>query len=182
MFTDLGPLVLVHFIAACYAIASGAAIFLMRKGTATHRAIGASYIIAMFVTVASVVPVKATVMPIMGTRFGFFHVFVVVGFISLTFGIRAILKWRSTRDPEWLRAHQIHLAYSYAGLLMAGFSQMATNPRWLVVSPFETMTQFWIAFAAVNALIYAIAVWQIQTRLAKGDPMRWYRRGGAARS
>ena len=175
MFTDLGPLVLIHFVTACYAIIAGAAIFLMPKGTQLHRAVGTSYIAAMFVTVASVVPVEATVMPIMGSRFGFFHVFVVLGFISLAFGIRAILKWRSTRDPEWLRAHQIHLAYSYAGLLMAGFSQMATNPRWLVVAPFETMTQFWIAFAAVNAAIYAVAVWQIQTKLAKGDPMRWYR-------
>ncbi|MBH5322995.1 DUF2306 domain-containing protein [Aurantiacibacter sediminis] len=175
MLADLSPLVLIHFVTACYAIVAGAAIFLMRKGTKLHRTIGASYIAAMFITVVSVVPVEATVMPFFGTRFGFFHVFVLVGFISLAFGIRAILKWRSTRDIEWLRAHQIHLAYSYAGLLMAGFSQMATNPRWLVVSPFETMTQFWIAFAAVNAAIYGVAIWLIQSKLAKGDPKRWMR-------
>ena len=172
MFTDLGPLVLIHFVTACYAIIAGAAIFLMPKGKQLHRTVGTSYIAAMFVTVASVVPVEATVMPIMGSRFGFFHVFVVLGFISLAFGIRAILKWRSTRDPEWLRAHQIHLAYSYAGLLMAGFSQMATNPRWLMVHV-DSMTQFWTIFAAVNIAIYAVAMWLIQTRIAKGDPLRW---------
>ena len=176
MLQDLSPLLLIHFVAASYAILAGAAIFLLRKGTQMHRMIGASYIAAMFVTVLSVVPVPATVMPFMGTRFGFFHVFVVVGFISLMFGLRALYRWHTTRDPEWLRAHQIHLAYSYAGLLMAGFSQMATNPRWLVVAPFETMTQFWIAFGAVNAAIYGVAMWVIQTRLAKGDPMRWKRR------
>ncbi|RJY08260.1 DUF2306 domain-containing protein [Aurantiacibacter aquimixticola] len=178
MINDLSPLLLIHFLSASYAILAGAAIFLMRKGTQTHRVIGTSYIAAMFVTVLSVVPVPATVMPFFGTRFGFFHIFVVVGFISLLFGIRALRRWHTTRDLEWLRAHQIHLAYSYAGLLMAGFSQMATNPRWLVVAPFETMTQFWIAFAAVNAGIYAVAIWLIQTRIAKGDPMRWKRTRG----
>ena len=175
MFSDLSPLLLIHFFAASYAIVVGAAIFLMRKGTMPHRAVGVSYIAAMAITVISVIPVKATVMPIMGSRFGFFHVFVVVGFVSLTFGIRAVLRWRRTRETEWLRAHQIHLAYSYAGLLMAGFSQMATNPRWMVVLPFETMAQFWITFAAVNIGIYAAAFWLIQSRLAKGDPMRWAR-------
>ncbi len=175
MFSDLSPLVLIHLIAAIFAIVAGAAIFLMRKGTKRHRMMGLSYIAAMTITVISVVPVEATVMPIAGTRFGFFHVFVIVGFISLFFGIRAVLRWRSTHDVKWLRAHQMHLAYSYAGLLMAGFSQMATNPRWLVVMPFETMTQFWMTFAAVNIAIYAVAAWQIQTRLAKGDPTRWAR-------
>lgn len=175
MFSDLSPLVILHFAAASFAIVVGAAILLMRKGTKMHRTLGLSYIVAMTVTVVSVVPVRATVMPIMGTRFGFFHVFVVLGFVSLFFGIRAVLRWRTTRDPKWLRAHQINLAYSYAGLLMAGFSQIATNPRWLVVLPFETMTQFWITFAAINIAIYAVAVWMIQTRLAKGDPERWKR-------
>ena len=172
MFDDLGPLVMVHFITACLAIMLGAAIFLIRKGTKLHRSLGAAYIAMMFVTVVSVIPVEATVMPFFGTRFGFYHVFVVIGFISLAFGIRAVLKWRSTRDPEWLRAHQIHLAYSYAGLLMAGFSQMATNPRWLMVHV-DSMTQFWVIFAAVNMAIYAVAMWLIQTRIAKGDPLRW---------
>ena len=173
MFADLSPLVLIHFVTACYAIVAGAAVFLLPKGTRLHRTIGTSYIVAMFLTVVSVIPVEATVMPFFGTRFGFFHVFVVIGFISLGFGIRAILRWRSTREPEWLRMHQIHLAYSYAGLLMAGFSQIATNPRWMLVD-LDSATQFWVVFGAVNAGIYAVAMWLIQTRVAKGDPRRRY--------
>ena len=173
MFHDLSLLLWIHFLAASLAILCGAGIFLLRKGTALHRAIGVSYIAAMFVTVISVVPVEATVMPFFGTRFGFFHVFVVIGFISLLFGIDRLLKWRRTRDPEMLRAHQIHLSYSYSGLLMAGFSQIASNPAWGLVS-IGSVTQFWTIFIAVNVAIYAIAVFLIQTRLAKGDPRRWY--------
>ena len=173
MFEDLSALVLVHFVAASLAIVLGAMIFLMPKGTIKHRWTGMAYIAAMFVTVVSVVPVRATVMPFFGTRFGFFHVFVVVGFVSLIFGISRLLKWRRTRDVEALRAHQVHLAYSYAGLLMAGFSQIASNPRWLLVE-IDSAGQFWGIFAAVNIAIYVVAMWLIQSKLAKGDPRRWY--------
>ena len=173
MFEDLSVLLWIHFLAASLAILAGAGIFLLPKGTRRHRAFGVTYIAAMFVTVLSVIPVEATVMPFFGTRFGFFHVFVVIGFISLLFGIDRLLRWRKTRDPEMLRAHQIHLSYSYSGLLMAGFSQIASNPAWGLVT-IGSMTQFWTIFIAVNVVIYAIAVFLIQTRLAKGDPRRWY--------
>lgn len=163
---------MVHFIAASVAIVSGAAIFLMRKGTTRHRAVGMTYIVAMLITVVSVVPVEATVLPFFGTRFGFFHVFVVIGFISLAFGVSRLIKWRRTRDMDALRSHQVNLAYSYAGLLMAGFSQIATNPRWMLIE-LTTATQFWTIFAGVNMAIYAVAIWLIQSRIAKGDPMRW---------
>ena len=174
MFDDLSPLLWIHFIAASVAILVGAAIFTMPKGTRLHRILGVTYILTMFTTVVSVVPVEAKVMPFFGTRFGFFHAFVVIGFISLIFGIDRLRRWRATREPEMLRAHQVHLAYSYAGLLMAGFSQIATNPFWGLVQ-LSNQTQFWIIFAAVNAAIYAVAMWLIQTRVAKGDPMRWRR-------
>ena len=174
MFADLSLLLWIHLLAASLAIVTGAAIFLMRKGTRRHRHIGIAYIAAMIVTVVSVIPVEATVMPFFGSRFGFFHIFVVVGAISMTFGIDRLLKWRTTRNPEMLRAHQSHLAYSYAGLLMAGFSQIASNPWWGLVE-LTSMTQFWTIFALVNIAIYAVAMWLIQTRIAKGDPMRWKR-------
>ena len=172
MFADLSPLLLVHFVSACTAIICGATIFLSRKGSVGHRWMGMTYIGAMLITIVSVIPVPATVMPIMETRFGFFHVFIVVGFVSLSIGIERLLRWRQTRDPAALKSHQVNLAYSYAGLLMAGFSQIATNPRWLLVE-LTTQTQFWVIFAAVNAAIYGVAAYLIQTRIAKGDPLRW---------
>ena len=122
MLSDLSPLLIIHLAAACIAIAASAAIFLMRKGTQSRRMIGAVYLAAMTVTVVSVIPVPAKVMPFYGMRFGFFHVFVVVGFLSLLVGLHALRRWRIHRDVKALQAHQVHLAYSYAGLLMAGFS------------------------------------------------------------
>ena len=175
MFADLPLLVVIHLVAATVSIALGATIFLGRKGTSWHRRIGVAYIAAMIVTIVSVVPVRATTLPIMGTRFGFFHLMILVGAISLTIGIRDLLRWRRTNDPAALRSHQINLAYSYAGLLMAGFSQLSTNPRWQLVD-LTSETQFWIAFGLTNAVIYGVATWLIQTRVAKRDPLRFLAR------
>ncbi len=169
---DLSPLIIVHLVAVVIAIASGAAMFLLPKGTRFHRVNGVSYIISMFIAVLSVIPVPAKVMPIMGTRFGFFHVFVLVGIVSLLVGIAALRRWHKGRKPDDLRAHQIHFSYSYAGLLMAGFSQIATNPLWGLVEGGGN-AQFWITFASVNAAIYAVASFFVYKKLLKGDPMRY---------
>lgn len=171
---DLSLLLIVHLISAVGAIIAGAAIFLMRKGTGRHRAMGISYMAAMLVTVVSVIPVEATVLRIGDSRFGFFHLLILVAFGSVAIGTDRLLRWRRTREKRWLRGHQIHLTYSYAGLIMAGFSQLATNPRWQLVEVGNAV-QFWTVFAAVNAAIYFVAMYLIQTRIAKGDPLRWIR-------
>ncbi|RDC59561.1 hypothetical protein HME9302_00751 [Alteripontixanthobacter maritimus] len=142
----------------------------MRKGTPRHRINGAIYIASMFVVIVSVIPVEATTLRIGSSRFGFFHVFIVIGFISLCVGLAALRRWRRTGRPKDLRSHQVNFAYSYAGLLMAGFSQIATNPMWGLVEGMG-VAQFWITFAALNAAIYAVATWLIVTRIAKRDPL-----------
>ena len=168
----LSPLIATHFIAACAAIILGMMLFLSTKGTRIHRWLGLSYIAAMLVTIVSVIPVPATSLPIAGSRFGFFHVFIVIGFISLSIGIERLIRWRRTGNPAALKSHQINLSYSYAGLLMAGFSQLSTNPAWGLVALTDA-TQFWIVFGASNAFIYAIAAYLIQTRVANRDPLRF---------
>ena len=170
MFSELSPLVVVHLAAACAAIVLGALLFLGQKGTAKHRGLGIAYIVSMLVTIVSVAPVRATSLPILGTRFGFFHLMILVGAASLAIGIKDLLRWRRTREPAALKSHQINLAYSYAGLLMAGFSQLATNPRWMLVD-LTSLSQFWFVFGVTNAAIYAVAAWLIQTRVARRDPL-----------
>lgn len=172
MFAQLSLFLWIHFVAAVYAIASGAVVLAMRKGTSRHRWIGTSYIVAMVLVLVSVAFVPAKVMPFFGTSFGFFHALMVFGGVSLLIGLHALWRWHRYREPKALRQHQIRLAYSYTGLLMAGFSQLATNPRFGLVS-MSSMVQFWILFALVNAAILGVGTYVIQTRLAKGDPLRW---------
>ena len=175
MLVDLPLLVMVHLIAASASIVLGAVVLFGRKGNQWHRTLGISYVVSMLITIVSVIPVRATSLPIMGSRFGFFHVMILVGAISLSIGIRDLLRWRRTRNPAALKSHQINLAYSYAGLLMAGFSQLSTNPRWQLVN-LTSETQFWIAFGLTNAAIYVAAAWLIQTRVVKRDPLSFLTR------
>lgn len=172
MFDEFSIATWVHMLSAIVAIAAGAALFLSPKGARRHRALGRIYIGSMAALLAGAAFMPATVMPFFGTSFGFFHVFLVIGAVSLVIGIAALRRWRLKRDVKALRAHQIHFAYSYAGLLMAGVSQFATNPRFLLAR-IETAAGFWLIFILVNVAIYAVAVYLIQTRIAKVDPARY---------
>ncbi|MXO95228.1 hypothetical protein GRI34_02195 [Erythrobacter aquimaris] len=170
---DLSILLQIHIGAALLAIVTGAIVFLLPKGDLRHRRWACAYVLAMLVTTSVVVFVPATVLEFGSSGWGFFHLFIVVGGISSLIGIFALWKWNLTRDPAWLRNHQMRFAFSYAGLLMAGFSQLATNPRFGVVGVLSPAA-FWTIFIATNLAILGIAMFLVGKYLAKGDPRRRY--------
>ena len=127
----------------------------------------------MLVTTGVVAFVPATILEFGDSGWGFFHLFILVGGVSSIVGAFALWRWKVTRNPDWLRNHQIRFAFSYAGLLMAGVSQVFTNPRFGIV---ETMSvaSFWSVFAATNLAILAAAMAIVHKFLMKGDPRRRY--------
>ena len=171
--SDLSLLLQIHILAALAAIGLGAIVFSLPKGGTTHRRFASAYVVAMLVTTGVVIFVPATVLEFGNSGWGFFHLFILVGGISSAVGAFALWRWRVTRDPQWLRNHQVRFAFSYAGLLMAGLSQVLTNPRFGIV---ETMSlqAFWAVFAASNLAILAVAMVIVQRYLMKGDPRRRY--------
>ena len=134
MLDDLGPLLIVHVVAALVAIVSGAIVFLLPKGTRRHRRIAVVDVTATIVTTGVVAFVPASTLKFGDSGYGFFHLFIVVGFVSSLLGVFGLYKWRRTRERRWLRFHQMRFSFSYAGLLMAGLSQVATNPRFGIVT------------------------------------------------
>jgi len=171
--SDLSLLLQIHVVAALIAILAGAVVFMLPKGTTRHRRFGYVYLVAMLTTIIVVAFVPATVLRFGDTGWGFFHLFILVGGISSLVGAFALVRWRQTRDPAWLRNHQMRFAFSYAGLLMAGFSQIATNPRFGVVGNMTSGT-FWLTFAAINLSILGVAIFVVRRYLCKGDPRRRY--------
>ncbi len=171
--SDLSLLLQIHVLAALLAIGLGAIVFSLPKGGTLHRRFASAYVLAMVVTTGVVVFVPATVLEFGDSGWGFFHLFILVGGVSSLVGAFALWRWKVTRDPEWLRNHQVRFAFSYAGLLMAGISQVFTNPRFGIV---ETMTagSFWAIFAATNFAILAVTMVIVQRYLMKGDPRRRY--------
>jgi len=173
MLDGLGPLILIHIVSAIVAIGAGAVVFALPKGTSAHRHVAWLYVTAMVVTTTVVAFVPATVLPFGDSGYGFFHLFILVGFISSTLGIFGLYKWRRTRERRWLRMHQMRFAFSYAGLLMAGFSQVFTNPRFGIVTEM-TPSAFWVVFIGTNLGMLAAAMFAVQRYLARGDPFRRY--------
>ncbi|EAQ30705.1 hypothetical protein NAP1_07995 [Erythrobacter sp. NAP1] len=169
--SDLSLLLQIHIVAAMAAIVLGAIVFSLPKGGAPHRRFASAYVVAMLVTTGVVAFVPATVLEFGNSGWGFFHLFIIVGGVSSAVGAFALWRWRVTGDPEWLRKHQVRFAFSYAGLLMAGLSQMLTNPRFGIVEVMPIAT-FWMVFALSNFAILAIAMVIVQRYLMKGDPRR----------
>lgn len=168
---DYTMLIWIHVIGAAAAIVFGAITFLSPKGGKRHRRWARLYVIAMLVTTGVVIFVPATVMPFGIWHFGFFHLFIVVGGVSALVGIYALRQWFRTRDPKWLRNHQVRFAFSYAGLWMAGVAQMVTNPDFGIIDTLSP-TAFWTLFAGANAAIFAIAYFFVWRYLMRGDPRR----------
>jgi uncharacterized membrane protein len=166
---------IVHIITAIAGLGLGAAVLTMPKGTVLHRRIGVTYFVAMIVTNASIMPVTARVMPLGGTTFGFFHILALISLTSLCLGGLALIQWHKLRDPERMRAHQMHMAFSYLGLVMAAASEIIVNPR-LGVSTIRNMGQFWTLLGLVNLILYAGGSYVIMSKLRRGDPLRYFTR------
>lgn len=170
---ELGPLLRIHVASALLAIATGAVVFLLPKGGDAHRRFALAYVASMVTTTGVVAFVPATVLPFGRSGFGFFHLFIVVGLVSSLLGLFGLVRWRRTREPRWLRMHQFRFTFSYAGLLMAGASQLLTNPRFGVVGEMPPAA-FWTVFAATNVVILGVAMWAVHRFLSRGDPRRRY--------
>jgi uncharacterized membrane protein len=169
------PFLLVHTITATLALPVGAALFLMTKGTRRHRAVGFGYIALMLVANLSIMPVEARIAPIGGTGMGIFHILAFVSLASLSAGIYAMVRWLQTKNPESMRSHQINMAFSYLGLVMAFASELLVN-RNLGLSPVNNWTQFWTLLAVVNIGLYVGGTIWIMRELRTGDPLTYWRR------
>jgi uncharacterized membrane protein len=166
------PFLMIHTIAATVALIVGGVLFLRSKGTFAHRRLGQAYVTLMLVANFSIMPVTARIAPIAGTGFGIFHILALVSLFSLIAGCLALWRWHGRRNPEALRAHQINMAFSYLGLVMAFASELIVN-RNLGLSPVRTMAQFWILLGVVNIVLYVAGCWLILGRLQGGNPLRF---------
>jgi uncharacterized membrane protein len=161
MLANLSPLLLAHLVAACLAMPLGLYQMLARQGTPGHALAGRLYVPAMLVCNIGAL---ASFRP--DTKFLPFHILAFVSLYSLVTGMWALRKWLKNRQPADLKAHKIQMAYSWLGLMMAGFSQVLTNPRFGIIEGFEPV-QFWAMVIGLNVVLYAIGSWWLFGRLLK---------------
>jgi len=155
----LGP---VHFAAALVALAGGALVLWRRKGTAAHRRLGWTYVVAMLV-----LNVTALLIYRLTGRFGPFHVAALISLATLVAGI--VPAWRR-RPANWLDRHYFFMAYSYVGLLAAAVAETASRVAVVQEVAGGPSPAFWITVAVVSAMVFVVG-----SRVVKGRAERTMR-------
>jgi uncharacterized membrane protein len=107
-----------HVAAALAALALGAIVLAMRKGTQLHRAMGMAYAAAMIVLC-----VTALMIYRINGHFGPFHVLALLSLATIFAGVAAVVR----RRPGWLAKHYRMMNFSYLGLLSAATTQTLIN-------------------------------------------------------
>jgi uncharacterized membrane protein len=102
------------------AILLGFCVLILQKGTMLHRRIGVAYWLAML-------GLNATALAIYDLfgQWGPFHSLAVVSLLSLAAGGAAV--WARRPRGGWMRLHATCMAWSFAGVLAAFFSEIGAR-------------------------------------------------------
>lgn len=136
----------IHVVASCLALLSGAWVFVARKGTRLHRLLGRLYVGAMVV-------LNVTALMIYNL-FGGFNAFHVAALFSLATVVPGFMVARN-RSAGWLERHYFWMSFSYVGLLSAAASEVATR---VPAAP------FWWAVMLSSIVVLAVGAWVIFRR------------------
>lgn len=153
----------VHFLACIVALAAGAVVVLIPKGTRWHRTWGHLYVWSMAVVLFSALSIYD-----MTGRAGPFHVAAVVGAITLVAGMYAVLRRRPRKS--WMEAHAIWMSWSYIGLCAAAAAESLSRfvmPRIAEVLEREAWWgAFWASVGLATFVVVGIGWWLVKTRLS----------------
>ncbi|MHA6289191.1 DUF2306 domain-containing protein [Maricaulis sp. CAU 1757] len=148
---------LAHMGLALLALATGPAVFLLRKGTTLHRSLGYVYLLSMLV-----VNITALTQYDINGGFTLFHGFAILSLAGLLAGFWAIRSYVHGRRPAALVGHAKGMAWSYFGLFAAGTSQ--TLPR--IFPGLASSPEAFYIFLAVSLIAGgALTSWMLKRAL-----------------
>lgn len=152
-----------HFIFCLIAIATGALVLRLPKGTRWHRTVGHGYVWSMLGVVGtsfSMYNLTGTVTP--------FHLAAVVAALTIGGGMWTVLRRRPKQ--RWIEAHAAWMAWSYVGLCAALVAEsltrfvmpaLASRLEWASLRPL-----FWTLVVVGSLAVIGTGAWLIRRRLA----------------
>jgi uncharacterized membrane protein len=138
----MSPIGLIHTAFAVLALASGAAILVMDKGSPRHRRTGWVYVVSMIAMNST-----ALVIYRLFGGFGPFHVAALLSLATVIAGLVPVMRRRPV--DGWLELHYNFMAYSYVGLAAAAASEVGTR---------MPQTVFWWAVLVATVAVIAVGV------------------------
>lgn len=139
----MSPIGWIHTAFGVAALVAGGIVLVRPKGTARHRLLGWIYVAAM----AGLLGTSFLIYRLFG-GFGPFHVFAVIGALTLVAGVAAVR--RSPRPRGWMARHYHMMGYSYIGLLAATGAEIATRVPGAAFAP---------AVAVSSVLVLGAGAW-----------------------
>lgn len=160
----MSPIGTVHVVFALVAIAAGAVVFRLPKGTRWHRTVGHVYATSMIGLIAT----AFAIYDLFG-GFGPFHVAAVAAGVTLVPGMAFALLRRPR--GRWMPRHAAWMVGSYIGLMCAFAAETATRwvmPRVAPLIPGEwTSAVFWGAVAVASAGVGILGGWLASRHLPR---------------
>jgi uncharacterized membrane protein len=157
--TELGW---VHIVFCGVAIATGAVVLTLRKGTRWHRTTGHLYVTSM-----SGVVVSALLLYERNGRFGPFHFAAVVAGVTLACGLWTVLARRPRRT--WMEAHATWMSWSYIGLIAALAAESLTHFLMPAIQPSlaerSLLGIFWSAVALASFTVVGVGAVLVKKKL-----------------
>lgn len=112
-----GPIGLLHFLSASFALITGLIVLMSDKGTRLHKTLGYVYFFSMLALNISAIPITN-----MTGSIGVFHIFVLFSFPTVILAIYYPLFGR--RKSNWLMQHFTYMYWSYIGLFAAFIAEV----------------------------------------------------------
>lgn len=158
----MSPLGVLHTTFSFVAVATGAGVMLIPKGTRWHRTMGHLYATTML----GVIVTAFTLFGLLG-GFSPFHFAAIVGLVTLAGGMYAVLARRPKKG--WIEAHAIWMSWSYIGLLAAFAAESLTRFVMPRMAPYFEGNQlwgmFWTSVAVASLAVFVIGSYVVKTRL-----------------
>lgn len=158
----MSPLGALHTVFSFVAVAAGAAVMMIPKGTRWHRTVGHLYVTTML-------GVLLTAFTLFGLLGGFspFHFAAIVGLATLAAGLGTVLMRRPRKN--WIGAHAAWMSWSYIGLLAAFVAESLTRFVMPRAQPYlqanEMWSAFWTTVGVSSLLVVAVGSRVLKTRL-----------------
>jgi len=147
----MSPLGVIHVAFSILGLAAGLGVALARKGTAFHRRLGWTYVLAM-------VAVNGTALMIYRLlgHFGPFHAGALFSLASVFGGLVPAVRRAPPRG--WLPQHAYWFAGSYVGLCAAAVAETFSRTSFL---------PFWWAVLLASLAVFALGGWVMATQIPR---------------
>ncbi len=152
------PVGWIHVFAGFAALAGGALVIAMRKGTPAHRVAGLLYVLAMIVLNATALSLYH-----MTGHFGPFHALALLSLGCTMMGIAAPLLKRQ----GWLMRHYLWMARSYLGLVAAAVAEALVRVPALHVNTAARGFGLGIGAAILLAIVGAFLIPRLKRRVLR---------------